>query len=143
MDVTMLLADSAQVAENKLFVLGAGWLFTGPQMAGPMAIAALFEVPWNETNRPHSWRLELQDEDGHPVALPPQNEPMSIEGSIEVGRPPGHPEGTPLHVPLAFNFGPLPVESGRRYRFVMTIDGEVKDHWAVAFNMRPAGPQTV
>lgn len=135
MDVTLLLADSAEVAENKLFVLGAGWSFTGPEAAGPMAVAALVEVAWDEANVSHPWVLELQDEDGRPVVLPPGDAPLRVEGTIEVGRPPGHPVGAPLSVPLALNFGPMPLPAGR-YEWVMTLDGEEGKAARRAFNVR-------
>jgi hypothetical protein len=67
--VTLLLADHAQAVQNKLYVLGGGWSFTGP---GPtvMAIAIKIEVPWSETNRTHELALRLIDEDAHPVSVP-------------------------------------------------------------------------
>lgn len=135
MDLTLLLADSAEVAENKLFVLGAGWGFTGPDAAGPMAVAALVEVAWDEANVPHPWTLELHDEDGRPVVIPPGDAPLRVEGLVEVGRPPGHPVGAPLTVPLALNFGPMPLAAGR-YEWVMTLDGEGGEVARRAFSVR-------
>jgi hypothetical protein len=41
----MLLADAAQEAAGKLYILGGGWSVTGPQMP-PMAIALKIDVPW-------------------------------------------------------------------------------------------------
>ena len=38
MKVTILLADAAQAAEGKLYVLGGGWSITGPDPS-PMALA--------------------------------------------------------------------------------------------------------
>ena len=66
MRVTLMLADSAQVADGKLFyILGGGWSITGPP--APSAIALLVEVPWDQTNRRLEWRFELVDSDGYPV----------------------------------------------------------------------------
>ena len=48
----MMLADSAQVSEGKLFILGGGWSVTGPP--APSAIALHVEVPWDQTNRASS-----------------------------------------------------------------------------------------
>ena len=42
MNVTMLLADSAQVADGKLYVLGGGWSLTGPDPT-PSAVAIKLE----------------------------------------------------------------------------------------------------
>src|SRR5213078_2286630 len=60
---TLLLADAAQAVEGKLYVLGGGWSVTGPQPV-PMAIALKIDVPWDQANTRHSWRLELLDADG-------------------------------------------------------------------------------
>jgi hypothetical protein len=106
MKVTMLLADAAQVADGKLYVLGGGWDVIGPQI-GPTAIAMLMQVPWDQTNRRHRWRLELVDSDGEPVVVPTPmggQEPITVGGEFEVGRPPGIPPGTPISVPSAINF---------------------------------------
>ena len=63
--VTMLLADSAQVADRKLYVLGGGLSVIGPRPQ-PMGVAIRIEVPWDRANTPHQWRLDLLDEDGAP-----------------------------------------------------------------------------
>lgn len=139
MKATLVLADAAQAADGKLSVLGGGWNFTGPQV-GPSALGVIMEVPWNETNTPHQVVLELQDTDGQPARLGPEAQPLRIETVVEVGRPPGHPPGTSLNVPLAMNLGPLPLIPGQRYVWVLSIDGETEGQWQVAFNVRPTGP---
>ncbi len=137
MRVTLLLSDSAQVAGDKLYVLGGGWSFTGPQV-GPMALAVLVQVDWHEANRPLPFVLELVDPDGAPVLLGEENQPVRVEGQVEVGRPPGHPEGTAINVPLALGFGSLPLEPGRRFVWRFEIAGQSQPDWQVAFNTRPA-----
>ncbi|MGH2780595.1 MAG: hypothetical protein ACRDLA_04090 [Thermoleophilaceae bacterium] len=52
MKVTMLLADAAQTAEGKLYVLGGGWAITGPDPS-PSAVAMYIEVPWDQANMRH------------------------------------------------------------------------------------------
>lgn len=136
MDATLLLADFAQVAEGKLYISGGGWNFVGPKV-GPSALGVLVQVPWNEANERHRWRLELLDEDGRAVTMPPDDRPLHIEGGFEVGRPPGHPQGTPLNVPLAMNIGPLPLAPGHRYVWVLYIDDATAEHWRVPFSVRP------
>ncbi|MEK6720587.1 MAG: hypothetical protein AABZ33_07965 [Chloroflexota bacterium] len=139
MKLSFLLCDSAQASEGKLYILGAGWNFTGPQVT-PMALALLVEVPWNEANLQHQVVIELHDEDGQPARIGPEAQPLRIETQLEVGRPPGHPHGTPLNVPLAINLGPLPLTPGGRYVWVVSIDGETDDHWRASFNVRPGAP---
>jgi hypothetical protein len=119
--IIMLLADSAQAVEGKLYILGGGWSSTGP-VPTPSAIAIKFEVPWEAANRKHHVRIELLDSDGHPVLVPGPEapQPMLIQADLEVGRPPGITPGTPLDSPLAINIGPLPLKSGR-YEWRCTV----------------------
>src|SRR5688572_18666622 len=58
MKVTMLLCDAAQVVDGKLYLLGGGWSFVGPDPA-PMAIAIKIDVPWTDGDTSHQWTLEL------------------------------------------------------------------------------------
>ena len=45
-------------------------------------------------------------------------------GDFEVGRPVGAAPGSFIDVPVAMNFGPLPLEGGKRYVWELNIDGE-------------------
>jgi hypothetical protein len=138
----MMLADSAQEVGGKLYILGGGWSITGPDPV-PMAIALKLEVPWDRTNVKHSLLIELVDEDGNPVMVPgPEEEQVALQvtGDFEAGRPPGVKPGTPIDSALAVNFGPLPLEPGRRYQWRLSIDGESDEDWTLGFSTRPAGP---
>jgi len=136
---TLLLADAAQVADGKLFVLGAGWQWTGP---GPvsMAVAVLIEVPWDQTNVRHRWELDLVDADGAPVRVPTANgsEPVVARGEFEVGRPPGSVPGASLPVPVAVNFAGLSLPPAQRFSWLLRIDGATSEGWQLDFNTRPA-----
>lgn len=136
MRATLLLADAVQASEGKLFILGGGWSFTGPDV-GPMAVAALVEVSWHEANQPHTVRLELQGPDRTPARIGEPDETLIIPATLEVGRPPGHPAGTPFNVPLAFNFGPLPLAPGSRYVWALYLDEADEPAAEVGFNTRP------
>lgn len=134
----MLLADSAQTAENKLYVLGGGWDVIGPAPS-PFAIAMLIQVPWDQSNRRHDWTLELVDADGAPVLLPTPmggEEPVALNGQFEVGRPPGVAPGSWLAVPVAIMFAPLPLEAGGRYEWRLTVAGETDEDWRLPFSVR-------
>jgi hypothetical protein len=100
MDIDFLiLADAAQVAEGKLYLMGGGWdrlaVNTLPT-AQSVGVAVGIVVPWGDTNAPHQLTLTVEDEDGGAV-LPP------VEVRIEVGRPPGLPAGADQRVMVAFN----------------------------------------
>ena len=140
--VTMLLADSAQVADRKLYVLGGGLSVIGPRPQ-PMGVAIRIEVPWDRANTPHQWRLDLLDEDGHPVML--NEQPLVVHGRFEAGRPAGLQAGTPLSVPLAITFPSLPVIPGRSYAWQLSIDDSTHLDWRQRFHVRetpqrPTGP---
>jgi hypothetical protein len=133
----MLLADYAVVSDGKLTIVGGGWSQTGPEPA-PFGIALLIQVPWDQANTLHSFRVELLDADGGPVVLDsPEEEEQEVAfgGEFEVGRPPGLKPGTPLDFPLAMNSTPLPLEPGR-YEWRLTIDGESRQDWSLAFTVR-------
>jgi hypothetical protein len=105
MDVTMLLCDRAQVAEGKLYVLGAGWSLTGAGFPFPCEVAVLIEVPWTATNEKHDFVLKLLNDDGEAVELGPGA--VEIQGQFEVGRPPGVKPGSALNQNMVFKFGML------------------------------------
>jgi hypothetical protein len=138
--VTMMLADSAQVCDNKVNLLGGGWDLLGPQI-GPTSVAMLIRIPWDLTNTKHTWKLELVDSDGAAVSVTTplgNEEPVQVGGEFEVGRPPGVPKGISLQLPLAINFAPLPVEPGGRYEWRLTIDNESDADWRLPFGVRSA-----
>ena len=144
MRATMLLADHAVVADGKLYVNGGGWSITSP--GAPSAIAIKLDVPCDRTNRPLRLRLRLVGQDGEPVMLPgPEGlQPVEIIGEAEVGRPAGLAHGADVDFPLAFQIGPLPLGAGRRYEWLLDIDGETQDDWRLTFSTRGAetGPAT-
>lgn len=133
----MLLADAAQVVDNKLYILGGGWSITGPDPT-PSAIAIKIDVPWDAAGRPHRWDLALLDEDGVPVFLGSgeQAQSLVISNEFQVERPEGLPPGTPLELSMAINLAPLPLPEGRRYVWQLTIDGQSHEDWQAAFLTR-------
>ena len=135
----MLLADSAHVADGKLYILGGGWSVTGPD-ATPSAVAMKVMVDWHEFNIDHHWELFIEDADGQPVCFDTPEGPQAIEvrGDFSATAPEGVPVGTPVDVPIAVNFGPIPLEAGSRYSWRMVIDGESLPGGHVSFTTRPA-----
>jgi hypothetical protein len=134
--VTLMLADAAQVADGKLFILGGGLSDIGPGPQ-PSAIAMLIEVPWDRANINHDWKFELLDEDGTPVLF--DDQPVIVGGQFEAGRPTGLAPGTSMNVPMAINFTALPIEPGRRYEWRLSINETGEPEWSLPFRVRPAG----
>ena len=139
MNVTMLLADSAQVADGKLYILGGGWSVTGPQPA-PMAVAMKLEVSGTDLGREHHWALWLEDADGHPVMFETSQGilPIEISGDFTVATPENWPAGIAADLPLAVNFGHVPLPTGQRFVWRLLIDGETPSGGTVSFATRPA-----
>jgi len=138
MNTTLMLADSAQAVNGKLFILGGGWTDTplGPDgLVAPQALAILIQVPWDQANRPHHLRLRLLTADGHPFRVS-DGPSVQIDTDFETGRPPGTHPGVTLPVPLALNISPMPLPPGR-YAWELTVDEELAWTTQVAFTVRP------
>lgn len=100
----LLVGDHAEANSGKLNMLGAGWTdlwrAQAPESTGPpithFGIAIGVLVPWADTNQPHHLTVQIEDEDGQVLGEP-------IEADIEMGRPPGLPEGADQRAILAIN----------------------------------------
>jgi hypothetical protein len=130
--VTLLLAESAQVADGKLYILGGGIALV-PAVAAPLAIAAKIDVPWDQADQLHSWALELLDADGMPVLA--NDLPILVQGQFQVSRTEASPPGSPLPMPLAVNFSGLGLPPGERFAWRLVIDSDTDPDWQVAFQV--------
>ncbi|MBU6495034.1 MAG: hypothetical protein KGR42_01285 [Acidobacteria bacterium] len=138
MNVTMLLADSAQVADGKLYILGGGWSVCGPQPT-PTAVAIKVSVDVHEFDLDHHWELFLEDADGNLVHFDTPEGPQSLEirGDFTAVQPQGVPAGTSVDVPLAINLGPVPLPPGGRFSWRFVINGESLPGSIASFSVRP------
>jgi hypothetical protein len=95
----LVIADAAQVAGDKLQLIGGGWRFIQANqlpVTHHLSVAVGLLVGWLETNRRHRFRLEVrQDEPDRVIA--------AVDGDFETGRPPGYPAGEDLRVMFASN----------------------------------------
>ncbi|WP_424446185.1 DUF6941 family protein [Microbacterium sp. CH-015] len=87
------------------------------------SVAAKLLVPWVQTNERHTLILELRDSDGNVVRVGEEGREVRVEGQIEVGRPPGLPQGTEIDLPLVWRMEDLPLLAGR-YRWELTCGGD-------------------
>lgn len=115
----LILADSAQVVGNKLYLLGGGWdvLTAGRPfpLEHQMAVALSIAVPWHETNRKHAFEVEFATEDGAPLA--------KTAGEFEMGRPPGIKPGQSQRSQLAFGIT-LKLDKAGTYVVTGRLDSE-------------------
>lgn len=129
----LILADAAQVAEGKLYLMGGGWdriavnTLPAMQMVG---IAVGIVIPWTETNMPRTLTLAIDDADGAAV-LPP------VQVRVEVGRPSGLPAGAEQRVMVAFN-AQLALPNLGDYAVIASLDAGSERR--LRFNVT-AGPQ--
>ena len=128
----MLLADAAQVADSKLFILGGG-INVIPASPAPLAIAAVIDVPWDRADVLHDWKLELLDADGMPVLM--NDLPVLVAGQFQVSRGEIALPGSPLPMPLAVNFSGLALPAGLRFAWRLVIDDDTEPDWQVAFTV--------
>lgn len=136
-----MLVDAAQVANGKLYILGGGWArltATQTPVTRSFETAIRVVVPWTETNRPHSFELHLENEDGQALL----EHPVSAE--IRVGRPATLKDGTDQVVPLALKLGPVTLEREGRYALILRQEGEETARTAfdlVINRAQPPAPQ--
>ena len=116
-----MLADGAQVAEGKTFILGGGvtvlWRNQYPAPLGCVLVAQL-TYHRTEADSDHTFKVQIIDADGNPV-LP------ELHGEMHVGGPaPGVPANVPLGVPVVIGFPPLPVlQRAGSYSIEVVLDG--------------------
>lgn len=120
----MLLADAAQ-AEAKVHALGLGWNMVGTPLP-QHSLVIWFFADWHEANQPHTFGIELVDEDGAGVVpgggVGPDEQPMAMAGEFEVGRPAGLVKGTELVQPLAVTVPHgMPLDAGR-YEYRLSVN---------------------
>ena len=119
----LILADSAQVVGNKLYVLGGGWDVITARKEFPFdqhcGIAVAVKIPWTETNQRHSFEVEIISEDINTEEL---KSIAKVGGQFEVGRPPGIPIGLDQRIQLAIDMG-LKIEEPGMKTVIARIDG--------------------
>ena len=114
-----IIADSADVANGKLYLLGGGWdkfyAQSFPQSVR-LAVALGVLVPWDQCNERIPIKMLIRDADGHPVG-------PEMTAQIEVGRPPGIAPGSTQRAVLAIN-SVFPIQQPGRYEILIAADGK-------------------
>jgi len=102
-------------------------------------VAVKVSVDRHEFDKDHHWEMFLEDADGKLVTIDTPEGPQSIEvrGDFSASEPQGVPLGTPVDVPIAVNFGPIPLATGERFTWRMVINGEALSGASASFTTRP------
>lgn len=135
MRVDAFLADSAEVNQNKLYVLGAGWntifVRSFPAVHRHLAVCATVHVPFTATNTSHKLQLELLTQDGasHPIGYrvgeSGQPEPVqAMGGEFTLGRPPTLVDGDEQVACFSFAVDGMRLEEPGKFEWLLTIDGD-------------------
>ncbi len=118
---SLMLANSAELRDGLLFLLGGGWTRCWPEPGQQfpferVIVSALaIRVDYAETNEEHRFRLEVRDADESVL------QPQQIDGGFTVGRPSDLVVGMSQVVQVA---GPMAVQipSPGIFSLVLTID---------------------
>jgi hypothetical protein len=127
---SLLLAESAQVSDGKLFVMGGGFDCLRSRLPAGLeaAVAMILSVPWPLLEVPYELRLELANADGEATGF-------RLRAELESTPPSGWREGTPLTVPLVF---PVRAELGEPGRYAVRCLIEGEERGRVAFELEQA-----
>ncbi|HEV2107947.1 MAG TPA: hypothetical protein VGR16_06770 [Thermomicrobiales bacterium] len=124
----LILADSAEVVNNKLYLLGGGWDSITVKrpfpVVHPCAVATAFSVPWNETNQPRNVEIEIMTEDGESRA--------KIAAKVEAGRPTGLSQGQAQRIQFAVRIN-LKLHGPGGHVIIARVEGEERRR--VPFNI--------
>ncbi len=148
MNVQLIVADHAAVAEGKLFINGGGWnsinLMQIPSPIG-FSIALIISVPWAQADQNHTLAVEFQGPRGEPMTIGADqvgNPVTEISGNFSVGRPPHVVPGEDIVIPVALALA-TNVEQAGPYRLVVLIDDIPEADWHIRVQEAPPTYQVV
>jgi len=113
-----MLCDSAQVADDKLFALGAGWQHlrsTSLPFSFPFGLAIGLLVTADELDEEHLFRAELKS-DASGVT------PWAIDGTFRQSMKAGEREQDPVRLLMAANINVVFEDAGS-YSIRLSVDG--------------------
>jgi len=126
-----MLADSAQVAGGKLYVLGGAFDTINargfPTALRSLAVVLVAEVEPGDRNRDLPITIRLLDEDGNPLGV-------ESRGVMRVGEPSTLPAGVSTAVPLVASF--LGVRFAKPGGYVFIVSHEEQELGRIPFRVR-------
>lgn len=130
----LLLADTVEALNGKLYMMGGGWdtMFVRDlSLPVPLSFACGVEVPWNVTDDDHTLIVVIRDPDGAEVAPP-----LSV--TFRTGRPPTLERAASMHVPFAVK-GEFKFPAHGQYVINASVDGA--EGRTFRFFVKPPQPQ--
>lgn len=128
-----MLADSAQVAGGKLYVLGGAFDTINarafPALVRSLSVVLVAEIEPAERNRDLAIAIRLLDEDGAALGV-------ESKGLMRVGEPSSLPAGASTLVPLVASF--LGVRFPRAGGYVFVVQHEGSELGRISFRVREA-----
>ncbi len=118
----LMPANHVEAVNGLLYLSGGGWTDLHRRIVGRQVppshfgVALAVRVPWNETNTPHKFVVDIQNEDATASIA-------HVDGEINIGRPPQITPGAAQHAVIALNVDTVfPAPGG--YRIIASIDGD-------------------
>jgi hypothetical protein len=147
-NVQLIVADHAAVADGKLFINGGGWnsvnLLRIPSPIG-FSIALVISVPWAQAEQNHTLTVELQGPGGVEMVIgaDQSGQPLTeIQGNFSVGRPPHVVPGEDIVIPVALSLA-TNIEQAGGYRLVILVDDIPEADWNIRVQEAPPTYQVV
>jgi hypothetical protein len=116
---TFLVADSAQVANGKLYILGGGWNYVNlsgsRSTVAAMTLAGRVVVPWSKTNRDLPFPIQLVHSDGEEFFTDQFQIRLLLSAKPMPDQPPSMETATPFTIDIYNLAFPRPGE----YAFVI------------------------
>jgi hypothetical protein len=132
----LMLADSAQVINNKLYALGGGWESLAAAGDFPFrykfSVALAFLVEWMEADKAWPVQVELAFDDPRQIMI-------NVAGELRVGRPVGLPEGQAQRVQYGME---VDAEFAQPGQYVVRAQAGESEWRQIGFRVidaRPAG----
>lgn len=115
----LFLANSVEIREGLLFVLGGAWSRCWPPDGAfpftyPLNVAAIFRIPYHDTNTDHPFEISVRDADERELAR--------AAGAFKVGREADLTQGMSQLIALG-GTTPVKLEAPGIYHISLVVDG--------------------
>ncbi|MCL5947417.1 MAG: hypothetical protein M1298_05320 [Chloroflexi bacterium] len=131
----VMIADRAEVVNNKLYMLGGAWDTFLAAAKFPISLSFSIVVailtPWHETNNQQTFTIRCEDSDGH-LLIP------ALQAQFVVGRPPWAKKGQQFRSIFVANISLSLNQSGSYLIRTTLASGDTK---AIEFHVISASAQ--